>query len=528
MPAAVEVAECRFFCCMGFRGERNMFSVLKAPLGCLFIVLYILIIYKRNKRTTTEASRIFCLIMIVTLVNLIMDFFTTLYEVAKGATDSTIYVFGFNLFMETTMLFAFLVYRYFLIHIEWAMRKKCKVDRVISEIGLVVASLLMVLAPVEVEYGLEVYSYGLKLRIVHTMTIAIAVASIVRYILSRSILEAHKAYTMRTTMTIMSIAIMIQMLMPDFMIVEFAYTMVIIGIYLHMENPEKFIHLKTGLFNERALRRALNEHDVLSRPTPIFVYAFRTEEQDEELLKKVMLESTKYMAKFRHMSGYYLKNDVLVFVKGSGWERRKKLKATGIPKLSKDYKEIMEFSTSFQYPDDCKSFDEVMERLEEFKLQNANVDLYIDKMTGVYSRNRYEIDIQSFLQERKELHYYVADLNNLKITNDKFGHLAGDGLIRDMAYILQDAFSEDGYVYRIGGDEFAVIYMGSETQATMLNAVEQVCKKVNRNRSIPIRYAIGYAKYDKDQNTWKEVLEQADASMYKDKLSNPERIKYEE
>ena len=54
------------------------------------------------------------------------------------------------------------------------------------------------------------------------------------------------------------------------------------------------------------------------------------------------------------------------------------------------------------------------------------------------------------------------DLNNLKITNDKFGHLAGDGLIRDMAYILQDAFSEDGYVYRIGGDESAVIYMGSE------------------------------------------------------------------
>ena len=142
--------------------------------------------------------------------------------------------------------------------------------------------------------------------------------------------------------------------------------------------------------------------------------------------------------------------------------------------------------------------------------------------------NRYEIDIQSFLQERKELHYYVADLNNLKITNDKFGHLAGDGLIRDMAYILQDAFSEDGYVYRIGGDEFAVIYMGSETQETMLNAVEQVCKKVNRNRSIPVRYAIGYAKYDKDQNTWKEVWEQADASMYKDKLSNPERIKYEE
>ena len=457
-----------------------------------------------------------------------MDFFTTLYEVAKGATDSDIYVFGFNLFMETTLLFAFLVYRYFLIHIEWTMRKRYKADRIISEICLAVSSLLMLLAPVQVEYGLEIYLYGMKLRIVHTMTIVVAVASVVRYLLSRSILEEHKAHTMRTTMVIMSIAIVIQMLMPDFMIVEFAYTMVIIGIYLHMENPEKFIHLETGLFNERALRRVLNEHDALSRPTPVLVYAFRTEEQDEELLKKVMQESTKYMSKFRRMSGYYLKNDVLVFVKGSGWERKEKLKTIGIPKLSKDYKEIMEFSTSFQYPDDCKSFDEVMERLEEFKLQNVNVDLYIDKMTGVYSRNRYEIDIQSFLQEQKEIHYYVADLNNLKVTNDKFGHLAGDGLIRDMAYILQDAFSEDGYVYRVGGDEFAVIYIGNKTQNAMLKKVELCRKEVNQNRSIPVRYAIGYAKYDKEQNTWKEVVEQADADMYKDKMSNPERIKYEE
>ena len=177
--------------------------------------------------------------------------------------------------------------------------------------------------------------------------------------------------------------------------------------------------------------------------------------------------------------------------------------------------------------------------MSDFELMKKRSE-ELREIINYHNKRYYEMDepeIEDFEYDRL-LHELIAIEEKYPelLTADSPTHRVGgkaDGMFTPVEHTvpmesLQDAFSEDGYVYRIGGDEFAVIYMGSETQATMLNAVEQVCKKVNRNRSIPIRYAIGYAKYDKDQNTWKEVLEQADASMYKDKLSNPERIKYEE
>ena len=130
------------------------------------------------------------------------------------------------------------------------------------------------------------------------------------------------------------------------------------------------------------------------------------------------------------------------------------------------------------------------------------------------------------MEEKKKMTYFVADINNLKITNDKFGHLTGDGLIRDMARILQDVFSKEGHVYRTGGDEFAVIYMGKEQPDTMLKAIKQACKEKNAHRSIPVRYAIGYDIYEAGVKTWKETVEFADSEMYKDKMNSKERIKY--
>ena len=51
----------------------------------------------------------------------------------------------------------------------------------------------------------------------------------------------------------------------------------------------------------------------------------------------------------------------------------------------------------------------------------------------------------------------IADLNYLKMINDRWGHGSGDAAIREAALLLKNEFGSDSRCYRIGGDEFCII-----------------------------------------------------------------------
>ena len=99
-------------------------------------------------------------------------------------------------------------------------------------------------------------------------------------------------------------------------------------------------------------------------------------------------------------------------------------------------------------------FSKVMkERLEKEKLiYTSNTD----ELTRCLNRHAYENDMKK-LNLSEEWVYISADLNGLKRANDSYGHMAGDELICAAADCMRDSFHEYGKVYRIGGDEFAVI-----------------------------------------------------------------------
>lgn len=99
-------------------------------------------------------------------------------------------------------------------------------------------------------------------------------------------------------------------------------------------------------------------------------------------------------------------------------------------------------------------FSKIMkEKYEKEKL------LYVsntDALTGCLNRHAYETDINK-LDLKKEWIYISLDLNSLKHINDTYGHDVGDEMICAAAACMTASFGEFGKVYRIGGDEFAVI-----------------------------------------------------------------------
>ena len=77
-------------------------------------------------------------------------------------------------------------------------------------------------------------------------------------------------------------------------------------------------------------------------------------------------------------------------------------------------------------------------------------------LTGLFNRNRYMEDLSGWEKGTlREIGGIYMDLNGLKHCNDRFGHEAGDALIRRTADALNEVFPGEGY--RIGGDEFVVL-----------------------------------------------------------------------
>jgi diguanylate cyclase (GGDEF)-like protein len=84
-----------------------------------------------------------------------------------------------------------------------------------------------------------------------------------------------------------------------------------------------------------------------------------------------------------------------------------------------------------------------------------------DPLTGVLNRRgldeRLGYEIARHARERRRLAVVAIDLDGFKRVNDRFGHAAGDDLLRDVAGALSDAVREQDTVARLGGDEFCVL-----------------------------------------------------------------------
>lgn len=165
------------------------------------------------------------------------------------------------------------------------------------------------------------------------------------------------------------------------------------------------------------------------------------------------------------------------------------------------------------------------ERKRDIALRNANQRAMSDELTGVKNMNAYqdaETDLQRMIDSGscQPFALLICDLNDLKKVNDTRGHKAGDEYIRAACRMICRIFAHSP-VFRIGGDEFAVVLRKNDyTDRSQL--LESLRTEVNGNIGIeaaPI-VASGLADYDSSlhQNV-RQVFDLADSRMYENKKS---------
>lgn len=139
-----------------------------------------------------------------------------------------------------------------------------------------------------------------------------------------------------------------------------------------------------------------------------------------------------------------------------------------------------------------------------------------DSLTGVRNKRAY-LDEEHKLNEKiasgdvSEFALVVFDINDLKYENDTHGHQAGDELIRKASSTICNIFKHSP-VFRIGGDEFAVICQGDDYYA-----IDDLLKKMDIANKSSVKVAYGMSRYD-GKGTVADVFERADHNMYKNKV----------
>ncbi len=152
-----------------------------------------------------------------------------------------------------------------------------------------------------------------------------------------------------------------------------------------------------------------------------------------------------------------------------------------------------------------------------------------DGLTGIYNRAFFESELVR-LQDSQlfPISIMVIDVDNMKTTNDRLGHAAGDELLKRAVQVLRDSFRAEDMIARIGGDEFAVLLSGvgavrAQEVITRVTAIQEESNRLNKDLPA-LSLSLGIATGDLGSRL-SDVLRQADAHMYAAKVAHKSSVR---
>lgn len=147
----------------------------------------------------------------------------------------------------------------------------------------------------------------------------------------------------------------------------------------------------------------------------------------------------------------------------------------------------------------------------------------VDELTGVWNRRAGKESLERTIEIQKNTKENVCvalfDINDLKETNDIFGHDHGDILIKEITHAVLSGLKEKEFCFRLSGDEFVVVFVNrtfSNSKKYLLNVLKDL-KKVKKQKNLPfdLGFCFGVVEVsDEKFRTASELIHDADELMY--------------
>jgi len=157
----------------------------------------------------------------------------------------------------------------------------------------------------------------------------------------------------------------------------------------------------------------------------------------------------------------------------------------------------------------------------------------IDGLTGIYNRRHFETLVHAELARcqryTRPLSILMIDVDHFKAVNDRFGHAAGDQVLKAVAATCLAAKRDSDVVARVGGEEFAVMLPETAEEAAAqfaerLRYQVQDCPTIMENETLAITVSIGIASGGPQTSAIEDLLRSADQALYEAKRSGRNRV----
>ena len=157
-----------------------------------------------------------------------------------------------------------------------------------------------------------------------------------------------------------------------------------------------------------------------------------------------------------------------------------------------------------------------------------------DQLTGLLNlrefRSRLDLEIERARRHERHIGVLMIDIDHFKSINDRFGHPAGDMVIKGIADRIRSTVRPNDVSARYGGEEFIVVLAESDASGTS-NMAERLCERVratpfklSSSTETAVTVSIGAAVFPADAATAEGLIEAADQALYAAKAAGRDRV----
>lgn len=158
----------------------------------------------------------------------------------------------------------------------------------------------------------------------------------------------------------------------------------------------------------------------------------------------------------------------------------------------------------------------------------------LDPLTKAFNRHALQKHFTELLSKDRfsnEMFILMIDIDNFKLINDKYGHIAGDKVLIFTSKLLKKALRDGDRLYRFGGEEFVILLNRTDLEGSTLvgNRLLNLCRKnkpLYQNEQISVTLSIGLTAI-RDDDTIDTLIHRSDVALYRAKKSGKDRLEME-
>lgn len=492
--------------------------LIKTSAVCFFCVIYMLWFYYRKPHIPIKSTRIFQLLTGVAFLNVLFDLITLYTVNHRDSVPEMVNLLAHIIYLLSILGYIYLLFLYLRSYLEGRLQFSGKA-RVLHSLPVILSVLGILVLPITYVHGETTdYSLGPKAYALYGSLVIYLVMILYYSFRYWDILDREKRMAIVMAVPIFVTVSVIQMLLPETLLVVVASTLILLGLILSNENMEKYMDDKTALFNQYSFETVLEEFDFGKQDRHVALLCFcKTESNTDWEQDILILRDIRRELRDRRLDAYRICENGVAFICNSMEKASKTLEEVRTAIEKKYGRDNVSISAELLSREEAADKYLCMQNIIAFCTEMSMRFAYFDYLTHIYNRNAFERDLEK-LEEGSDGYYLIADLNNLKVVNDTIGHSAGDELLQSFAALLESVVGNEGRAYRQGGDEFAVLYR--QDAGELVRKLAEKCRSLNRSRSVPISYAIGFCRLDN-----RDFINVADRMMYEDKKRAKERMK---